>query len=154
MPVDVRNEFRTKTLTRRETRALAVAVMRAMMARYHLPRRTEVGVTFVDNEQMRLCNKKFMNKPVPTDVLAFPLFEERPPDDAPAPHLGDVIVSVDQAAIQAAERGHSTAEEARLLLIHGFLHLIGYDDMTPAAKRKMDEETRECLKDMNAKNVL
>lgn len=154
MPVEIINEFRTKALTRRETRALATVTIRALLARYRLPHRTAVGVTFVDNEQMRLYNKKYMNKPVPTDVLAFPLFEGPPPADAPAPHLGDVMVSVDQAALQAAERGHSTAAEVRLLLVHGFLHLLGHDDTTPAAKRRMDEETRACLKAMGEKLIL
>ncbi|GAB4314454.1 MAG: hypothetical protein Kow0059_06260 [Candidatus Sumerlaeia bacterium] len=146
MPVDVRNEFHSKLIGRRATRTLAASVLRPLLARYGLPRSSTVGVVFTDNDQMRLYNKKYMNRPLPTDVLAFPLFEGPPPPGFPSPHLGDIVVSVEQAALQAAEHGHSLEAELRLLLAHGFLHLLGWDDSTPAARRRMDEETRACLK--------
>ncbi|MGH7351161.1 MAG: rRNA maturation RNase YbeY, partial [Candidatus Methylomirabilales bacterium] len=69
------------------------------------------------------------------DVLAFP----QPQGFAsPGPHLlGDVVISVDTAARQAKAHGHSLNQELALLLIHGLLHLLGYDDSRPAARRRM-----------------
>jgi probable rRNA maturation factor len=76
-----------------------------------------------------------LNRDYPTDVLAFPQHKGFP---SPQPQLlGDVVISVETAARQAKEHGHSLARELALLLIHGILHLFGYDDSTPAARRRM-----------------
>jgi probable rRNA maturation factor len=67
--------------------------------------------------------------------MAFPQQRGSP---SPQPHLlGDVVISVETAARQAKEHGHSLAQEIAFLLIHGMLHLFGYDDTTPAARRRM-----------------
>ncbi|MFQ5881462.1 MAG: rRNA maturation RNase YbeY [Candidatus Methylomirabilales bacterium] len=95
----------------------------------------EVSVLLVDNHAIRLLNKAYRNHDRPTDVLAFPQQE-----GLPAPHrhlLGDVVISVETAARQANEHGHSLDQELALLLIHGILHLLGYDDTTPPARRRM-----------------
>lgn len=89
----------------------------------------------VGDRAIRRLNRAYLNHDHPTDVLAFPQPQGSP---SPGPHLlGDVVISVDTAARQAKAHGHSLNQELALLLIHGLLHLLGYDDSTPAARRRM-----------------
>jgi probable rRNA maturation factor len=71
---------------------------------------------------MRRYNREFRGKDRTTDVLSFP--------DGEDGHVGDVVISVPQARRQAGERGHGLARELRVLLVHGWLHLIGHDHET------------------------
>jgi len=84
----------------------------------------EVTVAFVGERAIRTLNRKFMKKDKPTDVLSFPLGEKAPDGKF---YLGDIVISVPVAARQAREKGHGLDRELRLLAIHGFLHLLGYD---------------------------
>lgn len=98
----------------------------------------ECSVTFVDNEKIQEINAEYRDKNQPTDVISFALEEgeETPglPEDAPR-MLGDIIISVPKAVEQAKEYGHSLERELGFLAIHGFLHLLGYDHMTPDDER-------------------
>jgi probable rRNA maturation factor len=86
-----------------------------------------------------------MNDPSPTDVLTFDLRE------APnAPLEGDVAVSVDTARREAAARGLPVARELLRYVIHGTLHLIGYDDRTPALRSKMRRAENRILRRLDA----
>jgi len=84
----------------------------------------EVTLAFVGERAIRTLNRKFMKKDKPTDVLSFPLGEKGPDGKF---YLGDIVIAVPVAARQAREKGHSLDRELRLLAIHGFLHLLGYD---------------------------
>ena len=95
----------------------------------------EVSVTFTDNEGIHELNKKFRGIDRPTDVLSFPLFDyagdgEEPPVDDFKGMLGDIVLSLEKAAAQAEEYGHSFAREAAFLTVHSMLHLLGYDHET------------------------
>ena len=84
----------------------------------------------------------------PTDVMSFPMDELRPGrdgDPTPAGILGDVVICPEVAAAQAAEVGHTTAEELLLLLTHGILHLLGFDHVTPEQERQMFGLQRQLL---------
>ena len=84
----------------------------------------ELSIALIGNAEMRKLNAEFRNKDYATDVLSFPI-EDKWPGTA---HLaGDVIISVDKARQQARERQRSLDEEMTMLLIHGVLHLLGYD---------------------------
>jgi probable rRNA maturation factor len=85
---------------------------------------SELSVALIGNAEMRKLNAKFRNKDYPTDVLSFPVEEGLP---GAVRLLGDVIISVDKARQQAKERRRSLDEEMVTLLIHGVLHLLGYD---------------------------
>lgn len=108
----------------------------------------ELTVSLVADAQIHALNRDYRGKDRPTDVLAFAMREGRrvPGDDAV---LGDVVISVDTAARQARERGVSTAHEVRTLLIHGVLHLLGYDHERSAAEarrmRSMERRLRRVL---------
>jgi len=89
------------------------------------PRAGELTVCLVSERKMRELNRRFRGVDAPTDVLSFP------PDDRGAPEaepqLGDLAIAVPVAARQARSAGHSLARELRILLLHGYLHLLGYD---------------------------
>ena len=95
----------------------------------------EVSVTFVDNAEIRDLNKKFRSIDKATDVLSFPLFDyegdsEEPPVDEMLGMLGDIVLSLERAAEQANEYGHSFEREVAFLTVHSMLHLLGYDHET------------------------
>ena len=100
----------------------------------------EVALRFVDDEEMRALNLQYRGKDKPTDVLsfaqddgeAFPFFEE----DSPT-QLGDLVIAVETAQRQAAERGHSLTQEIEFLAVHGALHLLGFDHGNAPERRKM-----------------
>lgn len=84
----------------------------------------EVTLAFVGAKAIRTLNRRFMKKDRPTDVLSFPLGEKGPDGKF---YLGDIVIAVPVAARQAREKGHRLDRELRLLAIHGYLHLLGYD---------------------------
>lgn len=90
----------------------------------------ELGVSFVDPEEMERLNRQFMDRAGPTDVLSFPLDADDADidGDGEIPRLlGDVIICPEIAAVQAPALGNTVREELCLLLIHGILHIAGYD---------------------------
>jgi probable rRNA maturation factor len=114
--------------------------------------KTEVGIVVTGQEMVRQLNRNFRGKDEPTDVLAFSARDEADglPSFILAPdgltHLGEVIISYPQAAIQAEEHGHSLKKELTILLIHGLLHLLGYEHEKTDAERKMRSREKELLK--------
>lgn len=81
-----------------------------------------LAVRLVGDRTMRRLNREYRGRDATTDVLSFP--GATTPE---GPHLGDVVISVPRAAVQAREAGHRAARELRLLLLHGALHCLGYD---------------------------
>jgi probable rRNA maturation factor len=100
----------------------------------------ELHVTVVGDREIGQLHARYLGVRGPTDVLAFNM-------DGPGPSrlLGEVIISADTAARQAARVDVSLALELDLLLVHGLLHLVGYDDHEPRAARRMHERAREIL---------
>ncbi len=86
----------------------------------------ELSLLLCDDAFIHALNRDYRGKDRPTDVLAFAQREGEgaDPDDE---ILGDVVISIPTATRQAAARGHSTERELQVLLVHGFLHLLGYD---------------------------
>jgi probable rRNA maturation factor len=84
----------------------------------------ELSLALIGNVEMRKLNAKYRKKHYATDVLSFPV-EGIVPQETRL--LGDVIISVEKAAEQAQARGHSSEQELITLLIHGVVHLLGYD---------------------------
>ena len=92
----------------------------------------EVSVTFTDNAGIHTLNKQYRGVDRPTDVLSFPLFDydgesEEPPVDELMGMLGDIVISLEQAKLQAEKYGHSFEREVAFLTVHSMLHLLGYD---------------------------
>ncbi len=94
---------------------------------------------------MRTLNRRYRGKDRTTDVLSFPMREGAFADLRPE-LLGDIVISVPAAERQAKEAGHSLIREIERLLVHGLLHLLGYDhERGPAAARRMRRREREIL---------
>jgi probable rRNA maturation factor len=94
-----------------------------LSARYRLAD-PEVTLAFVGERAIRTLNRKFLKKDRPTDVLSFPLGEKGADGKF---YLGDIVIAVPVAFRQSRAKGHGLDRELRLLAIHGFLHLLGYD---------------------------
>ena len=92
--------------------------------------RSELSLSLVDDAEMHELNRRYRGKDRPTDVLAFPLHD--PPIPAGVTSLGDVVISIDTATVAAAERRRPLAACLDELVIHGILHLLGYDHEDPA----------------------
>ncbi len=84
----------------------------------------EITLAFVNNETIKELNQKFLKKNAPTDVLSFPV-GERGADGKY--YLGDIIISVQKALDQSVAENHSLERELEILIIHGFLHLMGFE---------------------------
>ena len=100
----------------------------------------EVSLAFVDNATIHRLNKQFLNHDEPTDVLSFPL-------SGPGAKTleGELIVGAEVAKEQATQRGHDVQTELSLYVIHGLLHLAGFDDSNPQAAKAMRERERHYL---------
>jgi probable rRNA maturation factor len=101
---------------------------------------SSLSIALVDDDAIRKLNRNFRGKNVPTDVLSFALCENG--ETGPEHLLGDVVMSVDTARRQAAAYGASLQRELYRLLIHGLLHLLGYDHERPSKRRVMEAEER------------
>jgi probable rRNA maturation factor len=96
---------------------------------------SEAFILITGDEQLHELNKKYLEIDAPTDVLAFPADTIDP--ETNTNYLGDILISYPRAQAQAAEGGHAVEEELRLLVVHGMLHLLGYDHSEPDEKAKM-----------------
>lgn len=84
----------------------------------------ELSLALIGNSEMQRLNAKYRRKKYPTDVLSFPIDETF---SSTRRQLGDVVISVEKAREQAKERGCTHSQEMVTLLIHGIVHLLGYD---------------------------
>ena len=112
----------------------------------------ELSLTLTSDPSIRKLNRDYRRQDRATDVLSFSQIEERdgaPPDPCTVRNtigmpLGDVVISIDTALTQSREYGVPTPQRLRTLLIHGFLHLLGYDhERSPAEARKMFARERK-----------
>lgn len=111
-----------------------------------LPDGLVIGLTFCDDDAIRAINAEYRGIDRATDVLSFPLYERDDEielfDDELSP-FGDIVLSVPHAIAQAEEYGHSVEREVCYLVVHGLMHLAGYDHIEPEDKSEMraEEET-------------
>jgi probable rRNA maturation factor len=127
------------------------AIARYVLDEMRIHPLAELSVLVVDEKAMAELHERWMSEPGPTDVLAFPMDELRPPHlggvnvgragaEEPGPDpglLGDVVLCPQVAAVQARDAGHSTQDELELLAVHGILHLLGYDHAEPDDRTEM-----------------
>ena len=108
---------------------------------------SDLTIMFVDPDPIAELHMRWMNLEGPTDVMSFPMDELRPGDGKTVMEgvLGDIVICPWVAAQQAAAAGHSTMQEMLLLTIHGILHLLGYDHVTPEQERQMFGLQRQLL---------
>ena len=102
-------------------------------------RPTEVTVRVTGDRELRRLNRQFRGEDHATDVLSFPS------GDLASGYLGDLAMSWPAVRRQAEAFGHPPETEAALLVVHGFLHLLGWDHATPREEREMRRLTLACL---------
>jgi len=105
--------------------------------------RASIGVAIVDDETIHELNRRHLDHDYPTDVLSFLLERDESGLE------GEIVCSGPTAARSAGEYGWSAAEELLLYVVHGTLHLLGYDDTTAEATAKMRAAERRCLKKLH-----
>ncbi len=119
----------------------------------------EVSITVVSNEKIREINREYRDKDKVTDVISFAIeddeedvLKEFDMEGITIPRdLGDIFISYDKAVEQAEEYGHSVERELGFLMVHGFLHLNGYDHMTDEDEKRMFALQEEILKEYDLK---
>ena len=119
MPVEIAQRGAGKKLSTRKIKKIALTILELVAEK-----NAELSLALIGNLEMKKLNGQYRNKDYPTDVLSFPV-EGIMPEETRL--LGDVIISVDKAIEQARARGHSSEQELITLLIHGVVHLLGYD---------------------------
>lgn len=139
MPVIVNRQRKIK-LDIEETERFTQLVVQNV----HESKQTSFNVAFISNARMKQLNRDFRGKNKTTDVLSFP---SEPDDFDPNPDsLGDIAISVEQAQKQAIENGLDLETELKQLILHGVLHLCGYDHETDNGEMNARElELREAL---------
>lgn len=133
MPVIVTD--RTDSAPADTIRAIEASA-RAALERHGASSTHALTVVLTDDEALRHLNRTYRAMDRPTDVLSFPT----DPDDTPpgeTPYVGDVIISINQAAQNASLRGMALADELALLAVHGTLHLLGFEDKTDEGAEAM-----------------
>jgi probable rRNA maturation factor len=119
----------------------------------NMPPNVEISLVITGQERMQELNREYRGQDRPTDVLSFAMNEPKavdetipfigPPDGLL--HLGEVIISYPQAVIQAREQGHSVRKEMAVLIVHGVLHILGYDHEKREMETAMEDREREIL---------
>jgi len=117
-------------------RLLRLAVKKTLYQEGVNDRSVEISIALVDDAAIHALNMEYRGKDAPTDVLSFPMEQDIAVPDVPR-LLGDVVISVDTALRQAKAGGRSLDDELCHLVIHGVLHLLGYDDATPEGFTEM-----------------
>jgi len=113
--------------------------------RYEKIKTATLSVVFVNYQRMTALNKQFLNRYYATDVLAFDMRDDEDSARKPKAMAGDIIISTDAALKHTRTSGSGLADELALYLVHGILHLLGYDDHSPADVKRMREKEREVL---------
>lgn len=146
--VQIKNSYEERSVRRRELRKRASRTLKLVIERELGLIDGEVSLSFVEDEEMRELNRKYRDKDSTTDVLSFPM------DGALARSnkalsmrhvLGDIVISIPEALRNAASDGREPLEEIEALLVHGALHLLGYDHIEPADSAVMKAREKDML---------
>jgi probable rRNA maturation factor len=139
--VQIDNRQSIHKIARKKLRQTAKAILNAL----DCPD-AELSILILDDQQIAELNRKFLNRKGPTNVIAFPMQEGQFSEIAPN-LLGDVVISVETAQQEAQRAGLRMEDRFNQLLIHGILHLLGYDHAeTKSEARRMENKSREILK--------
>lgn len=152
MSIDIVDESSTVWVVPQRIEDLIVHVL----GRLHLDPDCTVSVACVDEGRMAELHEKWMDEPGPTDVMSFPMDEMRPGtagEPAPLGILGDIVLCPAFAERQAVEAGHAREDELDLLVVHGMLHLVGFDHAEPEEHRVMFDLQGAILEDWRSRDA-
>lgn len=127
------------------------SLARRLLRTEECPDNTEVSILLTDDAQIAELNNQYRDVDGPTDVLSFSQTEgeDEPIQGIEDGLLGDVVISVETAQRQADEQAKSLESEIDMLLVHGLLHLLGYDHALPEDERMMFAKQNEFLKGLD-----
>lgn len=111
----------------------------------------DLTVVLTDDAQLHKLNQDYLGIDASTDVLSFPASETDP--DTARRYLGDILVSVPRAEEQARAAGHALEAEVQLLVVHGTLHLLGYDHAEAGEKARMWKAQAEALEGLGLAGI-
>lgn len=125
--------------------------VRAVFDHFKMVDDLDVTVYLTDNDEIKTLNIEWMGIDAPTDVLSFP--SEEIDIDTGNQYLGDIVISTHKAQEQAISNGHLLEDECRLLVVHGMLHLLGFDHSTELEKAEMWMIQKQILKDLRIDHI-
>lgn len=149
----------------RDRAALIRKAALSALAQSSITQPAELTIRLTDDAELHALNKQFRGQDKPTDVLSFGgegfvdgSLLPSPPTPLPLGEggleLGDIVISMDRVAAQAQEFGHSADEELTLMVVHGALHLLGFDHMTARRKKTMWKAQARAFEALGLKNPL
>lgn len=103
----------------------------------------DMTIVLTDDAQLHELNREYLGVDAPTDVLSFPASETDP--ETGAQYLGDIVISIPRAMLQAQAGGHPLEAEVQLLVVHGTLHLLGHDHAEAEEKARMWQAQAEVM---------
>jgi probable rRNA maturation factor len=121
--IDIQNEYGVEDLPTDRI----IEAIRLVLDRHEVEAGTTVSVVVTDDEHVRQLNIEFRDVDAATDILSFPADPLPEEIEDEAPYLGDLIIAYPYTQHEAAEAGHDINDELVLLVVHGTLHLLGYD---------------------------
>ena len=144
MEILIKNQQKIIKINQRKTKRIIKKVLQHLK----VDEKTEISVLFTDDNFIRSLNNRYRGIDKPTDVLSFSLQEGavKSPEIESNKLLGDIIISVEIAQKQADNLNHSIEKELTVLLIHGLLHLTGYDHEEDKDYKIMREKESKMLK--------
>ena len=145
MEVQIDNSQSNHRISKKKIRQTATAILNAL----DYPD-AELSILIVDDQQIAQVNREYLKRQGPTNVIAFPMRAGRFAEITPN-LLGDVVISAETAHRESLSAGLSMQDRFDQLLIHGTLHLLGYDHEHSAAEaHRMEKKTEELLKKIKA----
>jgi probable rRNA maturation factor len=143
--IHIEFEFKAAKLS---ARLIERAAQAALM---HQSADGDLTVVLSDDARLQKLNRDYLGVDAPTDVLSFPASETDP--ETGARYLGDIIISISRAEAQAKSAGHPLEAEVQLLVVHGVLHLLGYDHAEAEEKTKMWKTQAEVLERLGLSGI-
>ena len=155
MPLVVETAIASDLWLEADWEALAMQAVAAALAATQYARldkagyAVEVSVRFADDDEVRTLNRQYRQKDRPTNVLSFPMVRpdliEALSNDDGEQLLGDIVLAAETVAREAAEKGVAVADHAAHLIVHGTLHLLGYDHERDDEAERMEQLERTVL---------
>ncbi len=146
MPIEITDIQTTLEVTREMSGLVTKAATKCLQHEGVNPNEVEISIVFVDDMYIRGLNREYRALDSPTDVLSFPMDDPGIPGNDPVP-IGDVIISLETVERDASDSGGFLAY-LTLLVVHGLLHLLGYDHETDDDAKIMEGREAQALADL------
>ena len=143
--MDIAVQFKDWTEQFSDIETIVNNAVTQILSKLENPKLGELSIALVSDADIRTLNRDYRNKDKPTNVLSFP-------SDGPAPMLGDIVLALETVTREAAEKSITLEDHTIHLIIHGFLHLQGYDHETETEAGVMEALEIAALADLNIDN--